>query len=450
MGKFLAIVRHEYRKIVLRWTFLLSTFLFPVFAVGVSVVPAVIFSITGEPVRLVVVDRKGELSPRIRAALAPEKVEESRLAANNVDIGSQLNQSQEEKLKRTSSQIEASADFIEYSAGSRSDAEVRADLRGKMMAKQIDGFLIVPENAFAADAQFEYFSRKSGDFVVNKMLEDAVNEAVRSQRLADASIEEAKLKEINRHVGFTVKRIDESGESASEGLFAVAFGLGLIIYLTLAIYGQQVLGAVVEEKETRIAEILFSSTKPFLLMLGKLVGVGLAGLTQLGTWLATGAAVLAYGLIAAMGSGLDFQLPAISPMMIAFFLLYFLLGFFVYASIYALIGSMVTTVQEGGQFALLPTLLLLAGFYFEMAVIRDPNSRMSFWVSMAPFFSPVTMPIRILTDMPPWWQILLSVVINVFTGALLVWIAGRVYRVGMMMYGKKATIPEVLRWIRQS
>lgn len=450
MRKFFAIVRHEYRKIVLRWAFLLSTFLFPVFAVGVTVVPALIFSIKGEPVRLVIVDRKGELAPRIRAALSPEKIEESRRIAANSDIGSQINLSPEQKARRNADQFGQNVDFIDYAIGAKTDAEAKEDLRRRMGNKEIDGFLIVPDDVRSEGATFEYFSRKSGDFVVNKMLEDALNEAVRSQRLADAKIEEAKLREINKSVKFSVKKVDESGETASEGVFGVAFGLGLIIYLTLAIYGQQVLGAVVEEKETRIAEILFSSARPFVLMLGKLVGVGLAGLTQLGTWIVTAAVVLAYGLVAAMGSGLNIQMPAISPLMVAFFLLYFLLGFFVYASIYALIGSMVTTVQEGGQFALFPTLLLLAGFYFEMVVIRDPNSNVSFWVSMIPFFSPVTMPVRILTDMPPLWQILLSVGINIATICLLVWVAGRVYRIGMMMYGKKATIPEMVRWIRQS
>lgn len=450
MRKFLAIVRHEYRKIVLRWAFLLSTLLFPVFALGLSVVPAVIFSIKGEPLRLVVVDSAGGTSLRLREILSPERMDDKRKDDGRVELSKEVGLSTEEKLKRNADQFGHSVEFVDYDFVGKSDGAIREELNGKIRRKEIDAFLLVPRDVLTEASSFDYVTRKSGDFVANKLLEDAVNEAVRSQRLAEARIEESKLRQINRNVRFSVMKAGAQGESSGEALFAVAFGLGLLIYLSLAIYGQQVLGAVVEEKETRIAEILFSSANPFVLMLGKLVGVGLAGLTQLGTWLVSAAAVLVYGLVAAIGSGLDVPLPAVSPVMVVLFLLYFLLGFFVYASIFALIGSMVTTVQEGSQFALFPTLLLLAGFYFEMLVIRDPNSNTSFWVSMTPFFSPITMPVRILTDMPPWWQIALSIGINAATISLLVWMAGRVYRIGMMMYGKKATLPEALRWIKQS
>ena len=121
-----------------------------------------------------------------------------------------------------------------------------------------------------------------------------------------------------------------------------------------------------------------------------------------------------------------------------------------YASIFALIGSMVTTVQEGSQFAFPPIMIMLIGFYFSFAVIRDPNSSLSFWVSIAPLFAPLTMPVRILAETPPVWQIGLSILLNCLTIAALVWLAARVYRVGMLMYGKRATIPEVWKWIRQA
>jgi ABC-2 type transport system permease protein len=223
-----------------------------------------------------------------------------------------------------------------------------------------------------------------------------------------------------------------------------------MIYLTLAIYGQQILAAVVEEKETRIAEILFSSARPFELMMGKLTGVGLAGLTQLAIWILSALALVGVGVAQLSAAGMDISIPDISPLMVILFFVYFLLGFFIYASIFALIGSMVTTVQEGGQFSFPPIMLLLVGFYFSFAVIRDPNSTLSFWVSIAPFFAPITMPVRILAETPPLWQIGLSILINAAAIAGLIWLASRVYRVGMLMYGKRATIPEVWKWIRQS
>jgi ABC-2 type transport system permease protein len=147
---------------------------------------------------------------------------------------------------------------------------------------------------------------------------------------------------------------------------------------------------------------------------------------------------------------MDLSLPDISPLIVVYFFIFFLLGFFIYATIYALIGSMVTTVQEGGQFAMFPVIILVIGFYMTFMVIRDPNSNLAFWVSIAPFLAPITMPVRILAEMPPFWQIALAILLNGFAIAGLVWLASRVYRVGMLMYGKRATIPEVWKWIWQS
>jgi len=144
------------------------------------------------------------------------------------------------------------------------------------------------------------------------------------------------------------------------------------------------------------------------------------------------------------------KMPVITPLMVVFFFVFFILGYFIYASIFALIGSIVTTVQEGGQFAFPPIMLMLIGFYFSFVVIRDPNSSLSFWVSIAPFLAPITMPVRILAEMPPFWQIALSVLVNGAAIVGLVWLAARVYRTGMLMYGKRATIPEVWKWIRAS
>lgn len=135
--------------------------------------------------------------------------------------------------------------------------------------------------------------------------------------------------------------------------------------------------------------------------------------------------------------------------MILYFLLFFLLGYFVFASIYALIGSMVTSVQEGGQFAFPVTIILVAGYFFSMVVMRDPSSSISVVVSILPFFGPITMPVRILAGAPPLWQIFLSIIFNIAAIIGLVLLASRVYRVGMLMYGKRATIPEVWKWIRQ-
>ncbi|MGI8469261.1 MAG: ABC transporter permease [Pyrinomonadaceae bacterium] len=449
MKKFLAVVKHEYKKIVLKWTFLIATLLFPLLAGAFAVVPALIFSIKGEATRLVVVDQTGKIAPRIKENLSKEKTAEE--AKQAVKDSLNINAAQQEKIKRAAAQTGENFVFVEYNADEKSLEQIKRELGGKITGNEIDAYLIVPTNYAAADANFEFFSRKAGDFVANSSLEEAINKAVRSQRLADANISETQLKNLSQNIDLSVKKISEKGdEKNSEGTFAAAFIVGLMIYITLLIYGQQIMAAVIEEKETRIAEILFSSAKPFELMMGKLVGVGLAGLTQLAIWIASALVLVGFGLANMSAAGMDISIPDITPLTIIYFFIFFLLGFFIYATIYALIGSMVTTMQEGGQFAMFPVVILVIGFYMSFAVIRDPNSSVSFWVSIAPFLAPITMPVRILAETPPFWQIALSILVNGLAIACLVWLAARIYRVGMLMYGKRATIPEVWKWIRQS
>jgi len=449
MRKFLAVVKHEYKKIVLKWTFLIGTLLFPFIAAMFAIVPALIFSIQGEPTRIAIIDGTGKIAPRLKENLSAEKLQEK---AKQAGMGSgDLNGSQDEKVKRDTEQFEKSFVFADYDAGNKTVDEIRADLIERIVNGQLDAYLIIPPNFESKDAVFEFKSRKAGDFITTDSLDDALNDAVRSQRLTEAKINESQLKEINQKIRLDTKKIDEKGtEKDSDSAFVAAFVIGLMIYITLAIYGQAIMGAVVEEKETRIAEILFSSARPFELMMGKLAGVGLAGLTQLAIWVSSALILVSVGVSQMSAAGIPLEIPNITPLMIVYFFIFFLLGFFIYASIFALIGSMVTTVQEGGQFSFPPIMVLLIGFYFSFAVIRDPNSSLSFWVSIAPFFAPITMPVRILAETPPFWQIALSILINGLAIAGLVWLASRVYRVGMLMYGKRATIPEVWKWIRQS
>jgi ABC-2 type transport system permease protein len=450
MRKFLAVVRHEYKKIVLKWSFLLGTLLFPFLAACFAVVPAIIFSIKGEPTRIAVVDSTGKIAPRLKENLSAEKMKERAEQAAK-DSLKNVTLDQEEKMKRDMAQFQESFKFVDFNLAGKTTDEIRAELSNSVGRGELDAYLIIPQNYGAEDAKYDFFTRKSGDFIITETLKDALNNAVRSQRLADANISEQQLKDLSRKVDFETKKLDETGaEKRDSGGFWAGFVIAFMIYLNLAIYGQMIMSAVVEEKETRIAEILFSSAKPFQLLMGKLVGVALAGLTQFAIWVSSAAILIAFVVPMLMASGLNVPIPEITVPAIIYFLIFFVLGFFLYASIFALIGSIVTTIQEGGQFAFLPVMLMLCGFYFSFAAIRDPNAPLSVWSSIAPFVAPMTMPVRIMTEMPPFWQIALSILANSLMIAGLIWVAARVYRVGMLMYGKRATIPEVWKWIRQS
>lgn len=244
--------------------------------------------------------------------------------------------SQEEKMNRGTDQLASGFVFVEYDSAGKSAEQIRQELNAKAAADEIDAYLLIPADIDMPTSKFEFRSRKAGDFVANDTIKDALNEAVRSHRLASANISESTLKDLSRNVDFDSKSINEKGEEKDgDVLFIASLVIGMLIYISLTIYGQVILGAVVEEKETRIAEILFSSARPFDLMFGKLVGVGLAGLTQLGIWVGSLVSLFAFLSTQADMSPLLASLPRVTPLMIAYFFVFFLVGYFTYAAIFA-------------------------------------------------------------------------------------------------------------------
>lgn len=445
MRKFLAIVKREYVQRVRAKMFIVSTILLPVVMSLFGIVPAVILSIeTGGPLRVAVVDQTGKMFGSLETAMAGEGAakEAERQATPNA----------EDRNVRGVGRFGDSKNFAltELKTEGRSTDEVRAELDQRLRAKELDGYLILPPNLLTT-GRAEFFNRNPGDELSRQLLQSALNRAVREQRLIDAKVDPETRKGLFKNVELESVKVGATGvERDSGSSFFLVFGVGFIMYLAILMYGQVILGAVIEEKETRIAEILFSSIKPYTLMMGKLVGVSLVALTQLCIWGTAFAAFSVYGINLLSSRGLSVSMPSIPFSHYIYFGLFFLLGYFIYATIYALVGSMVTTAQEGGQLAMPIILILVVSFYLFLPVSRSPDSNFSFWVSMLPFSAPVAMLVRIVTQTPPFWQIALSLLIGFGSVLLIMWVASRVYRVGMLMYGKRASIPEAWRWMRQA
>jgi ABC-2 type transport system permease protein len=449
MNKFLAVVRREYVQRVRSRMFLVVTVGAPLMVALFTVVPMLIAGIrTGGPVRIAVLDETGRMYERVSDAVARTDAEdEAEGAARASQPAAAMNQNGRERIEqaaRASAQA-YTVERVEQGAGSRDELARRLDERVK--ANELDAYLILPRDLLEG-GEAVYRSRNVADQSTRGHVNDALTRAVRDARLEERGINPEVMRAVNQPVRMKTEK-SGGGEDKGEG-FALVFGAGFIIYLSILLYGQVVLGAVVEEKETRIAEILFSSMRPFPLMLGKLVGVSLVALTQFAIWGLALAVFSLYGVAALASRGVtpDFNLH-VPASVFAYLVLFFVLGYFIYASLYAFVGSMVTTAQEGGQLAMPIILMLVVGFYLVFPVMRSPDSPFAFWVSMVPFFAPITMLVRIVTQTPPGWQIALSLAIGFATVALLVWLAGRVYRVGMLMYGKRASIPEVLKWVRR-
>jgi ABC-2 type transport system permease protein len=449
MKKFFAIVKREYVQRVRTKMFVALTVLGPVLLVLFAIVPGLLFSLkAGEATRIAIIDETSDakLYERFRSTLNDEGDVE------NSNLGASINANRQERIEQAGRSLTENFVTERVDLNGRALDEVRRELNRRIAAEELDAYLVFPADILHnPESKPAYYGRNIGDVLTLSQIQERLNLAVNRQRLILAGVDEERLNALSQPIdldAYPVNEKGEAGERDSGAGFFMVFLVGFAIYLTILMYGQVILAAVVEEKETRVAEILFSSVDSFPLMMGKLIGVSLVALTQLAIWCATFVAAGAWMLRASGVEGLN--IPQLQPLYALYFLLFFLLGYFLYASIYALIGSMVTTTQEGGQLAMPVVMLLVFGFYLAFPVIRSPSSPLAFWVSMVPFFAPITMVIRIVSQTPPVWEIILSLFIGFVTVLALLWLTARIYRVGMLMYGKRATIPEVLRWIRHS
>jgi ABC-2 type transport system permease protein len=269
--------------------------------------------------------------------------------------------------------------------------------------------------------------------------------------------------------------LDESGENASQITTAIGVALGnimgIIMYMVVLIYGMMVMRSVMEEKTSRIVEVMISTVKPFQLMLGKIIGVGAVGMTQFLIWAILIPVIsivvnLIFGFNADNMSNLP-QQSEVNPddlqamvglviseldsqnwwLIVPVFILYFLGGYFLYSSMYAAIGSAIGDDMGEGQSLTLPVVIpVIMAFYIMFVSVQAPHSSLAVWSSMFPLFSPIVMPARLAFD-PPVWQLVLSLVLLFASVIFCVWLAGRIYRVGILMYGKKGSFKEIMKWM---
>lgn len=455
MNKLIAIIKREYLQKVRTKFFVIMTVLGPLMLVAFTIVPGLLISMkTGGDTRIAILDQTEgtKLYDSMRDSLLKREHDDgNRPGQGLADAANSNSKDRMEKAGRAAGSFRVE----QVNPEGRPLEEIKRELNARIGRDELDGYLVIsPDVLSNSDSRSSYYGRNVGDVFTRGQLEDRLNSAVRRQRLIREGVKDQDVDALSKSVDLATYQVNEKGEEGAEDSgagFAMVFIIAFLIYMTVLLYGQVVLGAIIEEKETRIAEILFSSVRPFQIMFGKLIGVSLMALTQMAIWGLAFAALVLFAVPAMAARGFtDIALPHLPPFFALYFFLFFLLGYFIYATLYVLIGSMVTTTQEGGQMAMPVIFLLMAGLYLAFAVIRAPNSSFAFWVSMFPFFAPITMMVRIVSQTPPFWQIALSLLIGFATVLLLLWVAARIYRIGMLMYGKKASIPEVIRWARQA
>ena len=431
------IINREYLTRVKKRSFILMTFLTPIIMVAFMVIVGFIFAYQGEKSRIAVKDDSG--------------------------------------LNMVISSSSSNLVFINQ----KKDLD---QLKIHYEAEGFDGLLHIPEvKNINNEIRPQYYSEKQLSLGTIALIENRIAKKIREEKIKALNLKEEDIENIeNTDVSLDEKSITvgEDGklkeeEKINNAAIATAIGgvMGFLIYIVLFVYGMMVMRSVMEEKMNRIVEVMISSVKPFELMLGKIIGVGLVGLTQFFIW-----AILTTGLMFIAG----FFMPAIDPssmqmtganapdveameyqiaqtvnligqqnwfLILSVFVFYFLGGYFLYASLFAAVGSAMGDDLGEGQTLTMPiTITIILALYIMFAVIENPNSSLAMWSSLFPLFSPIVMPARVAFD-PAWWELGLSMIILLTTSIFFVWLSGRIYRIGILMYGKKVTFKEIGKWI---
>ncbi|MEW6211209.1 MAG: ABC transporter permease [Acidobacteriota bacterium] len=430
MNKVWVIIKREYMVRVKTRAFLIGTILSPVLLLALVLLPGFLATRGGGQRRVTVINQTGDagLFDSIKA-----KMEE-----RSDEIPTSGDQAALRATEFTLTHVVAPAAQSIQELAERYAAEVRRD--------SSQTFVILPANALDGGAP-QYYARNISDFSIRK-IERSISSAIIERRFARVGFDKGRIEDFTKPVDMETNKVTDGEIKKEEGSisFIISFVMLFFIYMSVLFYGIFVMRGVIEEKQSRISEVLVSSIKPTQMMLGKLVGIGLVGLTQMGIWALTAMGLTVFGVSLFASRGINF--PQIPPMLFVYFVIYFVLGYFLFATLYALVGSTVSSEDEAQQAQMPVTMLLVVPMIIFTVIMNNPNSPLSTGLSMIPFFAPTLMMMRISVVNPPVWQILLSMAIMVATILGCVWVAGRIYRVGILMYGKRPSIAELGRWLR--
>jgi ABC-2 type transport system permease protein len=306
-------------------------------------------------------------------------------------------------------------------------------------------------NELDAKTNFHFYGRNVGDPRTQQRLESALERAVTLLRLerADLKADPATLRKAMAGIEFETFQVSATGADSKKGFLEAYFGTFLFVfmlYMTLLLYGIAVMRGILEEKSNRVMEVLLGSLSPQELMTGKILGVGLVGLTQVGIYVAS--ALLLPLLVPGAGGAMASILEALSPMRMLWFLVFFVLGYFMYTALFAAVGAVCNSEQEAQNLQSPVIMCLVIPMVATFFFVSQPDSTVARVVSLIPLFTPMVMVMRINTLAPPLWEILLSIVLTLgFTWLLFRGVA-KIFRIGILMYGKRPTVPEILRWAR--
>lgn len=427
MRKVWAVIRREFiERVRTRW-FLVSTILGPLFMITAAVLPSLLAMKSGSVNRIELISGGADsLASRIRAQL---------IHSGRFDTAA---------MSRI---VSVDEDLV---------ARAESTALRQVTEGALDGYLVLTTATIEA-GRADYRARNVSSLRDLGIIEGAVRQSVVIERLTRRGIDPAVVQEAQGRIDLRSSRISRGGGGESgETTFLLGYIVGFLLYMNILLYGINVMRSVIEEKQTRIIEVLVSSLRPFQLMIGKVLGVGAVGLFQFAIWSGAGYLLmhnrdklLAFFHISTMAPS-AFALPVIRNELLIIAIAYFLLGYLLYSALFAMAGSTCSTETDAQQAQMPVMMLLVFSLFISFGALPDPGGRMAVVASMVPFSAPIIMPVRVATSDVAFSQIALSLAIMAVSCLVVVWGAARVYRIGILMYGKRPSLKELLRWARQS
>lgn len=422
MKKLGLIIRREYITRVRKKSFIFSTIAVPL---GFLMIPvlAMVFSSVSHPPLIGVIDRSGYFLHELKS--------NDELMFVFLDMS-----------------LDSAKTFISENSGYDENAP--------------DGILYIPPIDLDHVRGIQYYGVKSLGLQAQKRLQQEIDRILENQKLLHAGIPDELFRKLKSSAPIKMITISESGERVDSKYiaYAIAYIMGFMMYMTILLYGVMVMNGVVEEKSNRIMEVLVSSVRPFELLMGKIIGIGLVGLTQLLIWMIIGLLSLKVFSGWATPASVGTSVPDMQQMAVVLkhvgsmdilgmtigFIFYFLGGYFLYAALYAAVASAVNDSGDIQSLSLPVTMPVIFAFIVLNVVINDPHGALGFWCSLIPLTSPIVMVGRLPFGVP-WWELVLSVVLLVGGFFAAVWVSAKIYRTGILLYGKKPTLREMFRWL---
>ena len=446
MTKMLAVMKREYLQAVRKKMFIIMTILLPFLMAGITILPGFLLAKGLGTKRIAIIDGTGRLESAFAKPNAPEE--------KKGDVADEARKAMSGKRRGPELPTDMRIEYVNKADVKDLDAAVRPYLdrlnRDKDASDKLEGVFVIPATAVDdPETRMTHYSRSSTDIMIQERMARLANKSLQRMRLSANGINPELVNNLLEDLSVEGVQLSKSGEKKTGGElnFIVAFIFAALLMIPSLVYGQETMRGIVQEKTDRVVEVLVSSVSPMQLLSGKILGIAAVGLTQIFVWLTMVGLVGAFGAASLMMADVNIS-QFIRPMVFVYFFIFFILAYLTFVCVYAIAGAVCNSEKEAQQFVMPIMLLMMIPWFLMMPIVLNPDAPFAVGFSLSPVFGPITMFVRAMVTDVPVWHLLVSIVVSIATIAGFFWVTAKIFRIGILSYGKRPTIPELMRWVR--